>query len=137
MTAEIAHLVEGLLAAWNAHDVERASSFYSEDYEGSDVAQPTIQHGSADRVRVLSSYIRAFPDLHYSGEAIIEGNRAVLIWTMSGTHRGKIMNIPPTGRRIEVRGVSILIIENGKISSGQNIWDTAGFLRALKLLPEL
>jgi predicted ester cyclase len=56
---------------------------------------------------------------------------------MSGTQRGAFMGIPATGRFVEVRGVSILTIENGLIARGTNIWDTAGLLRALHLLPEL
>jgi steroid delta-isomerase-like uncharacterized protein len=130
-------LVYALLAAWNDHDLERAVTFYAPDYVGEDVAQLRPQVGPAGRVRVLESYIRAFPDLHFTGEVVIEGDRAVLIWTMSGTHRGTIMHIPPTGQRVEVRGVSVLDIEDGQFKRGLNIWDTAGLLRALRLLPEL
>jgi steroid delta-isomerase-like uncharacterized protein len=126
-----------LIEAWNAHDSERAALFYAEDYHGTDVSQLQPQVGRAARVRVLESYIRAFPDLHFTGDSIVEDERAVLIWTMSGTQRGAFMGIPATGRFVEVRGVSILTIENGLIARGTNIWDTAGLLRALHLLPEL
>ena len=47
------------------------------------------------------------------------------------------MRIPPTGREVAVRGVSILTIADGKVTHGETIWDTAGLLRALGLLPEL
>jgi predicted ester cyclase len=56
---------------------------------------------------------------------------------MSGTHQGKIMGIPATGQKISVQGVSIMEIEDGLIARGNNVWDTAGFLRAMRLLPEL
>jgi hypothetical protein len=36
-----------------------------------------------------------------------------------------------------VRGVSAFATENGKITRGLHVWDVAGFLRALGLLPEL
>lgn len=137
MSQDIAAMVMDLLSAWNDHDVERAAGFYAQNYEGTDVGQVSKQQGPGERVRILESFVRAFPDLHFIGETIVEGNRAVLVWTMHGTHRGKIMNIPPSGREISVRGVSVLTIENGKITRGLNIWDTAGFLRAVKLLPDL
>lgn len=134
---DTARLVMDLLDAWNAHDVERAASFYAPDYVGEDVGQAAAQRGAHERVHVLAAFTRAFPDLRFTGETIVEGRRAALLWTMRGTHRGPIMNIPPTGRQIEVRGVSLLTIEDGKITRGLNVWDTAGLLRALKLLPEL
>ena len=137
MTRPIAQLVGELLDAWNAHDVELAATFYAPDYVGVDVGQAAPQHGPRRRCAVLASYIRAFPDVHFSGETIIEGNRATLIWTMCGTHLGTFMRIPPTGRRVEVRGVSILTITDGKVQHSLNIWDTAGLLRGLGLLPDL
>lgn len=137
MPSQIAGLVAELLAAWNSHNIERMETFYAPDYVGEDVGQARPQHGPQERSRVLASYIRAFPDLHFTGETIVENNRAALAWTMTGTHRGTLMHIPPTGRRICVRGVSLLTIEDGRVTHGSTIWDTAGLLRALGLLPEL
>jgi hypothetical protein len=47
------------------------------------------------------------------------------------------MNIPPTGRQVQVRGVSIIEVKDGLIVRGQYIWDLAGMLRHMGLLPEL
>lgn len=96
-----------------------------------------MQRGPEERLRILKSYVRAFPDIYFTGEVVVEKNKAVLIWTMRGTHQGSFMHIPPTGRVVEIRGVSIMTIEDGKIVRGMNIWDTAGFLRAVGLLPDL
>lgn len=137
MADDVAQLVTDLLEAWNAHDIERMAAFYAPDYEGIDIAQAQPQRGPEERCRVLASYVRAFPDLYFTGEMIAQGNRVALIWTMRGTHRGTLMHIPPTGREVDVRGVSVLTVEDGKVVRGLNIWDMAGLLRALKLLPEL
>jgi predicted ester cyclase len=59
------------------------------------------------------------------------------VWTARGTHRGSVMNIPPTGRAINVRGVSVLTIENAQVKNAIYIWDVAGLLRNIGLLPEL
>ena len=136
--AEVIELwVADLLETWNSHDIERIAAFYAPDYVGEDVGQAQQQHGPHERCRVLASYVQAFPDLHFSGESIIQDNRVALVWSMTGTHHGTLMRIPATGRRINVRGVSLLTIEDGKVTRGLNIWDTAGLLRALGLLPEL
>ncbi len=126
-----------LLGALNAHDLERIASFYADDFEGEDVGLATTEHGPLERVQVFASFIRAFPDLQFTGDALTQDNRVAVVWMMTGTHRGAIMRIPPTGRPISVRGVSVLTIEDGKIKHALQIWDTAGFFRSLGLLPEL
>jgi steroid delta-isomerase-like uncharacterized protein len=130
-------LLDDLIAAWNAHDLPRASQFYAENYRGSDVGQRGPQLGRVAHTQAIASFIRAFPDLHLSSTHVIEGDQAVVIWSMRGTHGGTFMGMPATGRSIDIRGVSILTIDNGVITHGHTIWDTAGLLRALRLLPEL
>jgi hypothetical protein len=47
------------------------------------------------------------------------------------------MNIQATGRSVAMRGMSLLTLEDGKIKCGLYIWDVAGLLRSIGLLPEL
>jgi steroid delta-isomerase-like uncharacterized protein len=134
----IGQLVEDLLDAWNAHDTGRITTFYAPEYEGVDVGEAEPQRGPQAISRSVDRYLRAFPDLRFVEEdVVVQGHRAVLVWTAHGTHGGKLMHIPPTGRKIAVRGISVLTIENGKITRGLYVWDAAGLLRAIGLLPEL
>jgi steroid delta-isomerase-like uncharacterized protein len=136
--AEITRLVRDLLEAWNAHDVERIKTFYAPYYEGVDVGQAKPQRGPQGLARLVKRYLQAFPDLCFvAEEVVVQGNRVVLVWTAHATHRGELMHIPPTGRNIEVRGTSVLTVENGKVARGLYIWDVAGLLRSIGLLPEL
>lgn len=135
---ETMRLVRILLEAWNAHDVERIESFYAQDYEGVDVGQAKPQSGPQGVSRLVKRYLQAFPDLHFVEEDIVvQDNRAVLVWKAHGTHGGELMRIPATGRAIVVRGTSMLTVENGKVTRGLYIWDVAGLLRSIGLLPEL
>ncbi len=134
----IGQLVEDLLDAWNAHDTGRITTFYAPEYEGVDVGEAEPQRGPQAISRSVDRYLRAFPDLRFVEEdVVIQGDRAVVVWTAHGTHGGKLMHIPPTGRKIAVRGISVLTIENEKITRGLYVWDAAGLLRAIGLLPEL
>jgi hypothetical protein len=54
-----------------------------------------------------------------------------------GTHEGKVMNIPPSERPIELWGTSFFTVNNGQITYSLHIWDVAGLLRSIGLLPEL
>jgi steroid delta-isomerase-like uncharacterized protein len=103
-----------------------------------DIALAEPQIGREGVQRMFEAYFHAFPDLNLSPEdTIVDGNRVALFWIARGTHRGAIMSIPATGRAIAVRGVNRLVLKDDKISETTTIWDVAGMLRALSLLPDL
>jgi steroid delta-isomerase-like uncharacterized protein len=138
MTADLAIFANIINRAWNSHDIEKALGYYSADFLGSDVGIAQPLRGHAGLRAMLENYWAAFPDLKFTiTHTVVEGCRAVLVWQAEGTHQGPIMKIPPTGRRIRVRGVSIIDVENGLVVRGQYIWDLAGLLRHLGLLPDL
>lgn len=131
-------IVHNLIEAWNAHDPERIAAFYAPDYVGVDVAQPQAQNGPREIRTLTIYYFRAFPDLQIAlDDLVMEGDKAVLIWTWTGTQRGTFMRIPATGRQAVVRGSTALTFKDGLIHRSTRIWDLAGLLRAIGLLPEL
>jgi predicted ester cyclase len=60
---------------------------------------------------------KAFPDLRMSIEQMVaEGDKVAVLWTFRGTHTGSgYESLPPTGTRVEVRGITIWRIVNGRI----------------------
>ncbi len=131
-------LIADLIAAWNTHDLDRATALFAADYEGSDVAQLEPQHGHEGIRRTLTRYFEALPDVHFIlDDLVVAGERVVAVWTARGTHLGVLMNIPPSGRVVTVRGVSTFSLRNGEIVRAEYIWDVAGMLRDIGLLPEL
>lgn len=138
MAEPVATVVSDLLEAWNAHDVSRVVALCAPQYEGRDVAEPRVRRGQADVHDAVIRYLASFPDLRVNAEdLVVAGNRAALVWTAHGTHQGGLMHIPATGREVDVRGVSLLTVEGGRVSRELVIWDVAGLLRALGLLPDL
>ena len=138
MTSDLATYADTINRAWNSHDIEKVLNFYSSDYVGEDVGQASLLHGHEGLRAMLEMYWRAFPDLQFAVmEAVVQDSRVAIVWVAEGTHQGTIMNIPPTGHRVEVRGVSIINVKDGRVVSGQHIWDLAGMLRHMGLLPEL
>jgi steroid delta-isomerase-like uncharacterized protein len=138
MTTNLATYAETINEAWNSHDIEKVLSFYSPEYVGDDVGQASLLRGHEGLRAMLETYWQAFPDLQFRvTDRVIQDSRVVVVWVAEGTHHGTIMNIPPTGHKVEVRGVSIIDVENGLIVRGQYIWDLAGMLRHMGLLPEL
>jgi steroid delta-isomerase-like uncharacterized protein len=131
-------LIADLIAASQAHDLDRLSALHALDYQGMDVARKEPLIGRAGARAALVDYLQAFPDVTWTTEQVLHmGNCLVLRWSAVGTHQGVLMHIPATGRRVHVAGVSILHLRDGLIWRGQTIWDVAGLLRGLGLLPDL
>lgn len=130
--------VQQLVHAWNSHDRDQVAVLYAPDYVGVDVAQAVPQHGSEGLLRTVSDYWHAFPDLHFTVEhVLVQKNQIALFWQATGTHLGSFLHIPASGRTIQVRGAGYHRLAQGKIVHSLYIWDTAGLLRGLGLLPEL
>jgi steroid delta-isomerase-like uncharacterized protein len=83
-------------------------------------------------------YLTAFPDLNATVEDVIaEGNKVVTRYTIRGTHQGEIEEFgPPTGKQIELEGITIHRIEDGKIVEEWERYDNLSVLRQLGLVPE-
>ncbi len=62
-----------------------------------------------------------------------EGDTGALRRTFNGTHKGKMMGIEPTGRRVEVAGVQMNRVENGRISASWTVSDALGLMQQLGL----
>ncbi len=131
-------IVEQLVAAWNTRDPVRVAECYTEDCYGLDVAIARPQIGRLGIQRMFEAYYQAFPDLEIRpDDIVVDGERVALFWTAYATHQGPILNIPPSGRRVTARGVNRLVLRDGKVHETLTIWDVAGMLRGLGLLPDL
>ncbi len=80
----------------------------------------------------------AFPDLTFTIEDhIAEGDRVVTRWSASGTHRGDFQGLPATGKQIQLSGIDVDRIENGKIAECWMNMDELGLLQQLGVVPDL
>ena len=86
----------------------------------------------------VSTYFDAFPDINITVEdAIAEGDQAVTRYTIRGTHRGETEEFgPPTGRQMELEGITIHRIEDGKIVEEWERHDNLSVMQQLGLVPE-
>jgi steroid delta-isomerase-like uncharacterized protein len=58
-------------------------------------------------------------------------NQVVAEWVLRGTHEGEVFGYPATGRQIEVRGVTVVTREHGKIIRESLHYDVADVHRQL------
>ena len=82
--------------------------------------------------------LSAFPDLHFTVEELIgEGDLVAVRWRARGAFTGAFMGRQPTGKVVEMTGISIHRFEGGK---GAECWiqmDSLGLLQQVGVVPEL
>jgi steroid delta-isomerase-like uncharacterized protein len=95
-------------------------------------------HGLEEARQFVTMYKTAFPDLNVTVEDVIsEGDNAVTRYTIRGTHQGEIEEFgPPTGRKMELQGITIHRIADGKIVEEWERYDNLSLLQQLGLAPE-
>jgi predicted ester cyclase len=74
----------------------------------------------------------AFPDARIALEdTLIDGDRAALRYRLTGTHRLSYLGVEPTGLTIDVEGMMIVRVEDGRVAEE---WHSATELRILHQL---
>ena len=95
---------------------------------------PQVIQGSRELRHVIAGFRSAFPDS--VEEEIAEGEKVVLRWTFSGTHKGSFMGVPATGKRVTWTGITIYRIVDGRAVEEQGEEDFVGFFRQVGLVRE-
>jgi uncharacterized protein (TIGR02246 family) len=125
---DILALLARRAAAWNARDAAGLSATHTPDGV---VASPSggVLEGRADIERVYTMLMTAFPDLVFHHEdALVDGNRAVQLARMAGTHAGEFFGLPPTGRHVEADVVLLMTFAGGLVAEERRVYDFTGLL---------
>jgi predicted ester cyclase len=86
----------------------------------------------------LTLYKTALPDLNVTVEdELVEGEKVVNRFTLRGSHQGEVEEFgPPTGRQMELKGITISRIKGGKIVEEWQAYDNLSVMQQLGLVPE-
>ncbi len=120
----------------NAHSLDAIDSLFAEDFVDHMASMGRLFLGGMDGLkRGYATFLDAFPDLHVTVEDMIaEGDKVVAYKTLSGTHRGTHLEIPPTGKRVQYQIISIYRIKNGKIAEYWGLQDEISLKRQLDVI---
>ena len=128
-------IVDGYMAAWNAHDAEQAATYLAEDAVYFDATVGTPQNGkAAARDNVIKVFITAVPDLTWkmTSAPIVDADGIAFQWLFSGTNSGAWgPDTPATGKPLSFEGVSFIRIKDGKIAYQGDYYDALGFNKQL------
>ncbi|MGH8840331.1 MAG: ester cyclase [Jiangellaceae bacterium] len=121
---------------FNEHDPDAARRFFARDYV-EHVPAPEQGQGVEGMQRFLAETVfPAFPDMHWSvEEQIAEGDRVLTRFTWRGTHQGTFAGIPPTNRQVEVWGMVLDRVNDGKLIESRILMDNLGMLQQMGVIP--
>jgi steroid delta-isomerase-like uncharacterized protein len=121
---------------FNGGNLDLADELYAPDYVLHDPMLLEDLYGPEGLKQYAAMTLGAFPDARVTVEdQVAEGDKVVSRWTATGTHTGDLMGIPPTGRRIEVSGITINRFSGGKIAEDWYQSDDLGMMRQIGVIP--
>jgi steroid delta-isomerase-like uncharacterized protein len=87
---------------------------------------------SREEATEVGKMIHSVADVTFNIEEMFAaGNRVIVRYIMRGVHRGEWQGIPATGKKIEVSGIMIHRIENGKVVEDREEFDMLGLYQQL------
>ncbi len=138
MAQDALSVVDGYLAAWNAHDSTAAAAVLAEDatYYDASVGTP-VSGREAAKTQVIDAFINAVPDAVWTrdGNAIMSGPEVAFEWTFTGTNTGAWADgTPATGKTFTLHGMSYFHVEGASITRQADYYDALGFYTQLGLM---
>ena len=104
-------------------------------------AQNLEMHSREEVVAWFRGFFDAVPDLHMEVEDVaVAGEpgreRVTVRWRITGTFSGApYMGIEPTGRPVDMRGMDLIDVEDGRVAGNNVYYDQLAFARQIGMLP--
>lgn len=106
--------------------------YYAEDFVAHNPALPERMEGRDEYKKFIETTRTAFPDLESTTEDLIaEGDEVVERHAATGTHDGEFLGIEPTGKSVEIEGISIIRFEGDQIVEAWEQADMLGLMQQL------
>ena len=134
------NLLERYVELYNAGDLDGVMDLYAEDSVQL-MTDGTFEGRSAIHDR-LAKELAAFSDIVHRYVSYVEqGDAFADEWVFAGTHTGPLVlpdgtELPPTGQRVEVKGMELVRLRDGKIVVDNLYYDNLAVAAQLGLLPQ-
>lgn len=109
-----------------------------------EVIDPGVVHHSAfpgqpagvEGVRQsVVSLLEAFPDLSLTpDDSVAQGDKVWIRFNITGTHKGRFLDIEPTGRRFAMQEYFVARFRDGRIAEIWSMQDRLSFFRQLGVI---
>ena len=87
--------------------------------------------------QLYNAYATAFPDFRLTIDDILaDGNKVVVRYTFTGTHKGPLAVVPASGKQANVQGMVIFHLASGKADEVRFVWDKFALMKQIGALPQ-
>jgi steroid delta-isomerase-like uncharacterized protein len=136
--AELQEFIDRYNAAWNDHDIEAIVSMHTDDSVFENHVTGDVNVGREQIGSAISGIFAVFPDLSFeTRRAYIREDLVVQEWTARATHQGTMtrsgIEVAPTGKKVEYRGMDVIPIRDGLVARKDVYSDGVTLLRQLGL----
>ena len=112
-------------------------------FNDSNFTKDVVMHANPDVVGIdnaramYANYVNGFSNIKFTIVDVFgQGDKLVKHWDFKGKHTGTFFGIPATGKDVEVEGVTLVRMQDGKIAEEQDFFDNLSFMQQLGLIPK-
>lgn len=128
-TAAVKDLVR---VVWNGKNIDSVNQFFS-DSATRKINNVEVSRNKKELIANIKVYLTGFPDIDLNINDLIEFKSKVYMnWTIIGTNTNVFGELPATGKKVKVSGVSIFTFDDG----GMIIYEDV-FFNELSLLQQI
>lgn len=136
---ELSKIADDIFEAFNNRDADWYVALCAEDAEYQDMANPSSPPfvGREEFKRSLQGWWAAFPDVKIKAvKKTIGKDRIDIEAEVEATHKGELMGIPATGKRVNYPTMEVLEIKNGLVQKIRAYYNVATIMEQLGIVPE-
>ncbi len=125
-------MIEQSIKIWNEGELVLIEKLYAAEYVRYHVDVSDKLVGLNAFKEHVTTVLTAYPNFTIRiDEILIKDDMSVTQWTFTGTNEGALGDIPPTGKKVQVSGVTIGRFFGGKITKEWVYWNNAALLEQL------
>jgi steroid delta-isomerase-like uncharacterized protein len=112
-------------------------------FNDSNFTKDVVMHASPSDIVGIDSarayytnYLTGFSNITFTIKDVFgQGEKLVKHWNFSGIHTGVFFGIPATGKKVNIDGVTLVRMANGKIAEERDFFDNLDLMTQLGQLP--
>jgi steroid delta-isomerase-like uncharacterized protein len=118
-------------------DLDALDQILTSDFVDHEEGPPGTPDGIEGVKFFVSMFREAFPDIQVSIDDVMEdGDRVAVRATMTGTHDGELMGVPPSGNRVRLEMIDIVRVEDGRCAEHWGAADNLSLMQQIGAIPQ-